>query len=162
MARWQLPCEGAHEKAAWQVESPVMNRVKLQGRVDTSINVKQTKTGKSVVNFRIAVKERGQTYEEKFTIVAWEADADFVGSSVKEGDIVTVLGRMANRSWENPRSGNREYRVEIIAKSGGITLDREGEAPAKAETPAPAAPAPSQPSPAPEAAADDDDDDMVF
>lgn len=66
--------------------------------------VKQTSTGKSVCNFRLAINRpftKGDHPESDFfPCHAWGATAEFIGKHFSKGSAICVIGRLQNRSWE--------------------------------------------------------------
>lgn len=93
------------------------NQSILSGRVATVPEVKQTQTGKSVVNFRLAVNLRfskgENTESDFFSVRAWGGIADLVGRYFTKGSAICVVGHLQNRNWE--KDGAKHYETYIEA-----------------------------------------------
>ena len=93
-----------------------MNSNVLLGRATSSIELKQTQAGKSVVNFSLAVK-RPYTKDttDFFNVCAWDKTAELVSKYVKKGDQICIRGYLTNREWTD-KQGNKRIVAEIIAE----------------------------------------------
>ena len=90
------------------------------GRLTADPEMRHTTTGKSVCSFRIAVKRRfaregDEQQADFFPVVAWEKTAEFCNNYFKKGQQVGIVGRIQNRTWDDPE-GNRRYITEIVAE----------------------------------------------
>lgn len=93
-----------------------MNKVQEIGRVTKEIEVKATPSGKSVVQFTIAVPRfRREDGADFLTCVAWNKTAENMGKYVRKGDRIAVSGRLQSRSYE-AKGGHKVYVTEIIAE----------------------------------------------
>ncbi|MCK4520888.1 single-stranded DNA-binding protein [Candidatus Parcubacteria bacterium] len=100
-----------------------LNKVFLVGNLTSDPELRNTPTGQSVCNFRIATnriwndKATGQQQQktEYHSIVAWRRLAEIASQFLKKGSLVLIEGRLETRSWEDP-AGNKRYRTEIIAE----------------------------------------------
>ena len=93
-----------------------MNTITLLGRATSSIELKQTQAGKSVVNFSLAVKRPYTKDTTDFhNIVAWDKLAELISKYVKKGDQVCIRGYLTNREWQD-KQGNKRVSTEIIAE----------------------------------------------
>ena len=100
-----------------------LNKVFLVGNLTSDPELRNTPTGQSVCNFRIATnriwndKATGQQQQktEYHSIVAWRRLAEIASQFLKKGSLVLIEGRLETRSWEDP-TGNKRYRTEIIAE----------------------------------------------
>lgn len=104
-----------------------INRIVLVGRLTRDPELRTTTTGKSVVEFSIAVdKQRkpvdGSNAADFFRVKAWGATADFVNNYLSKGRLVAVDGRIEQRRWQAPDGQNRET-YEVVAEQVQI-LDR--------------------------------------
>lgn len=92
-----------------------LNKVILAGRLTAAPEVKQTSTGKSVCNFRIAVSRKyahgNHPESDFFPCQAWGATAEFVGKHFSKGSAICVVGRLQNRSWE--KDGTKHTVTEV-------------------------------------------------
>jgi single-strand DNA-binding protein len=149
----------------------MVNSVVLVGRIATDPEMRYTQSGTAVTNFRIAVNRpprRGddqgaaQQQEADFLdVVTWRGQAEFVGTYLRKGALVSVEGRLQVREWEG-QDGQRRRNVEVVAfrvqalESRAERERREASAgPAQYPDSAPSGPAPYQsaspaaPAPAP-------------
>lgn len=95
----------------------MLNTVVLVGRLCTAPESKQTTSGTTVGNFRIAVNRRGKSDEaDFFNVVCFEKTAQFVAQYVDKGALVGVEGRLQSRTYQTQNGENR-YVVEVIANS---------------------------------------------
>ncbi len=91
-----------------------MNTIILIGRFSSEIELRQTKEGKSVTSFSLAVK-RPYTNDttDFFTVVAWEKKAEFMSRNFKKGDPVGIRGYLTTRTWTD-NQGQKRYVTEIV------------------------------------------------
>ncbi len=98
-----------------------LNRVTLIGRLTHDPELRNTTTGKSVVNFSIAVTKKykptdGSPDADFFTVVAWGQVAEFVTNYLNKGRLISVDGRLQSRKYTTQDGANRDV-VEIVADS---------------------------------------------
>jgi single-strand DNA-binding protein len=95
------------------------NKVIIQGNVSSEVELKQTQSGTSVCSFNVAVNRFSKEPDAKkvdfFTVVAWQAKAEFVSRYFKKGSPILVGGRLENREWTD-KQGNKRISTEIIAE----------------------------------------------
>ena len=95
------------------------NKVILMGNISTEVELKQTQSGASVCSFNVAVnrftKDKNETNVDFFTVVAWQAKAEFVSRYFGKGKPILVCGRLENRTWTD-KNGNKRVSAEIIAE----------------------------------------------
>jgi single-strand DNA-binding protein len=92
-----------------------MNNIVLLGRATSSIELKQTQAGKSVVNFSLAVKRPfAKDTTDFFTVVAWDKQAELLSRFVGKGQLVCIRGHLTTRSWQD-NQGNKRYATEVVA-----------------------------------------------
>ena len=91
-----------------------INQVILMGRLTRDPELRTTPTGKSVVNFSLAVDKGGQDAgADFFEIVAWEKLAELVQQYLSKGRRCLVQGRLSQRQWE--QDGQKRSRIEVMA-----------------------------------------------
>lgn len=102
-----------------------MNSSIFLGRATSSIELKQTQAGRSVVNFSLAVK-RPYTKDttDFFNICAWEKTAELIARYVKKGDQICIRGYLTNREWQD-KNGNKRISTEIVAEDVSFTGGKE-------------------------------------
>lgn len=97
----------------------MINRVVLVGRLTRDPEFRTTHSGKSVVEFSIAVNKRikpqdGSPDADFFRVKAWGNTADFVANYLDKGRLVAVDGRLEQRRYTD-QSGNSREIIEIVA-----------------------------------------------
>lgn len=91
-----------------------INQVILMGRLTRDPELRTTTTGKSVVNFSLAVDKGGQDAgADFFEIVAWEKLAELIQQYLSKGRRCLVQGRLSQRQWE--QDGQKRSRIEVTA-----------------------------------------------
>lgn len=124
----------------------MINRVVLIGRLTRDPEPPRTTTsGKSVLNFSIAVNKRikpqdGSPDADFFNCVAWGQTAEYIAEYLTKGRLIAVDGRLQTRKYTTQEGQTREI-VEIVADTvQSLERPREdGDTPHK--NPAPDAPA---------------------
>lgn len=102
-----------------------MNSVNLVGRITATPELKQTTTGKSVVNFSLAVKRpRVKDTTDFFKIIAWAHTAEYVSRYAHKGDTMVVSGIITNREYE--QNGRKVFVTEIVADDVQVLGGRQG------------------------------------
>ncbi len=96
-----------------------LNRVILIGRLTRDPEGRTTNTGKTVVNFSIAVDKRikpqdGSPTADFFNVSAWGNTADFVVNYLQKGRLIAVDGRLSTRKYTTQDGQNREV-YEVVA-----------------------------------------------
>ena len=93
----------------------MLNKAILNGRLTKAPELKQTQNGKSVCGFTIAVdRNRDREKTDFIPIVAWGKTAEFVNQWFGKGDLITIVGRIEVRNYED-KNGNKRTATEIIA-----------------------------------------------
>lgn len=94
----------------------MLNKAILNGRLTKAPELKQTNSGKSVCGFTIAVdRSRDREKTDFVPIVAWGKTAEFVNQWFGKGDLITIVGRIEVRNYED-KNGNKRTATEIIAE----------------------------------------------
>ena len=102
-----------------------MNHIVLIGNLVADPELRTTVSGKSVCNFRIAVRKRftGQAHQDNgqpqqdadfFSIVTWDRIAENCSKFLAKGRKVCVIGSISNRKFEG-RDGTTRYTMEVNA-----------------------------------------------
>lgn len=97
-----------------------MNKVILIGRLTKDLELKKTTSGKSFVNFSVAVDRpfnnaQGQREADFINCIAWNKTAENMSSFVGKGSLIAVDGRIQTRNYEN-NEGKRVYVTEVVAE----------------------------------------------
>ena len=98
-----------------------MNKVILIGRLTKDPETRYTQSGLQVTTFTLAVdrrfakKDSNQPKADFIPIVAWGKTAEFVNQWFGKGDLITIVGRIEVRNYED-KNGNKRTATEIIAE----------------------------------------------
>lgn len=110
----------------------MLNVVVLIGRLVADPELKYTTSGVAVCSFTIALdrwtkSESGEKQTDFFDIVAWRHSAEFAANYLSKGRLVSVEGRLQQRSWVQ-QDGQKRYKTEVVANSlQGLDKPREGQ-----------------------------------
>ena len=100
------------------------NIITLIGRVVATPEVKRTNSGKSVVNFNLAVDRRGKDQPCDFIpVVAWEKLADICGEYLEKGKQICVSGRLQTRQYE--KDGQKRTAFEVLCSDMQLLGSRQ-------------------------------------
>jgi len=100
------------------------NTTILVGNATRDPELRFTPSGTAVCNFGIAINRRFKNkqtgeYEDAdpsfFDVVAWQDLAENVAESVTKGTRVMIEGRLEQRSWDDKDTGDKRYKIEVIA-----------------------------------------------
>ena len=94
-----------------------MNKVILMGRLTRDPEMRQTPNGVSVCSFSIAVNRRfakeGQQNADFINCTAWRQQAEFICKYFQKGAMISVVGNLQSRSWEN-QEGKKQYATDVV------------------------------------------------
>lgn len=90
-----------------------MNTVNLIGRIVKDVELRQTQTGKSVVQFTLAVS-RTKEETDFINCVAWNQTAELLATYTHKGSLIGIEGRIQTRNYDN-NQGQKVYVTEVIA-----------------------------------------------
>lgn len=129
-----------------------MNKVTLLGNLTRDPEVRQTKTGKPVVNACIAVTERWKTEagEPKESVlfmdlVLWGATGEMFAKYHAKGSKALVEGKLIAEEWEKDGKRNRAVKVQVAAwHFVGSKVEAKPSAPKPAASPEAAATEPTE------------------
>ena len=98
-----------------------MNKVIIIGRNTKDIELKQTTSGISVIEFSIAVKRsfknaNGEYESDFFNCVAFSKSAEIISRYVNKGDQIGIEGRLQTRNYTNGE-GRKIFVTEIIVEN---------------------------------------------
>ncbi len=109
----------------------MLNLIALTGRLTRDLELRKTDAGVSVTSFSIAVQRNyksGGDYPVDFIdCVAWRGTAEFISKYFKKGSMITVVGNLETRKYED-KDGNNRKAVEVIVKDAffGDSAKKEG------------------------------------
>lgn len=112
-----------------------LNKVFLMGGICADPEQRQTSTGKSVLNLRMAMDEsykdnsgQRQTKTEYINVVFWGARAEALGRILTKGSRVLVEGSITTSSYDD-REGNKRYKTEVRGSNLTFAGGKPGNAP---------------------------------
>jgi len=99
----------------------MLNKVLFIGRIVKDPEVKVTTSGVAVATFSIAVgrnyaNTNGEKETDFFNVVAYRKLAEIIGKYVKKGSLISIDGKIQNRSYE-AQDGSKRYITEIICEN---------------------------------------------
>lgn len=114
-----------------------MNKVIIIGRNTRDIELKQTLSGSSAIEFSIAVKRafknaNGEVESDFFNCISYGKLAETISRYVKKGDQIGIEGRLQTRNYTN-REGNKVYVTEIIVENCEFLQSKKQEEPTSTE-----------------------------
>ncbi|ERK57844.1 single-strand binding family protein [Gemella bergeri ATCC 700627] len=97
----------------------MINNVVLTGRLTRDIELKQTTTNKTAVNFTLAVNrnyknEQGEQQADFINCTAYGKQAENMSRFLNKGSLIGIVGRIATRNYKN-KNGEIIYVTEVIA-----------------------------------------------
>lgn len=92
-----------------------MNTINLIGNICNDLEMKQTDSGKSVLQITLAVKRPfAKDTTDFIPVVIWNQPAEYLGKYAHKGSKVAVSGKLTSRKWED-KDGNKRSAFEVIA-----------------------------------------------
>lgn len=111
--------------------SGTLNKVILIGRLGRDPEIRYTPSGQALAKFSMATDENRkdqdgnwQTETTWHNIVLWAKSAERAGETLKKGHLIFLEGRISNRSWDDPESGQKKYMTEIVGERFRIIVGR--------------------------------------
>lgn len=97
----------------------MLNRVILQGRLGSDVELRTTTSGVEVATVNIAVDrdmkaKDGSRETDWITVVAWREKAVFLSRFFTKGRMAVVEGRLQIRDWTD-KDGNKRRTAEVVA-----------------------------------------------
>lgn len=103
----------------------------LIGHLAADVDLRETKSGKKVANFPIAINRNRVTDDgnkkevaDYHRVVAWDGYADVSAKYLKKGTAIQLEGRLLNVSFEDA-DGNKHYRTEVVMENLIILTSRK-------------------------------------
>ena len=90
------------------------NVVVLIGRITADPELRTTQSGLSVTSFSVAIYKGKDKGADFIDVVAWRDTADFVTRYFNEGSMISVVGELQTRMYED-KQGNKRKAVEVVA-----------------------------------------------
>lgn len=100
-----------------------MNKVCLTGRIANDLDLRKTQSGKSVMEFGLAVrrerKDANGEYQADFIRVSvWEHNAEFLNNYAKKGTQIAVSGRISTNTYE----GKNGKVTSVFVQADGVEI----------------------------------------
>ncbi|MDA8165460.1 MAG: single-stranded DNA-binding protein [Desulfobacteraceae bacterium] len=109
-----------------------LNKAQLIGNLGADPEVRYTKKGVAVANFRLATSEswkdgggNQQEQTEWHRIIAFGRLGEICGEFLGKGQKVYIEGKLQTRKWQD-RDGNDRYTTEIVARDLKMLSPRPG------------------------------------
>ena len=109
------------------------NNIHIEGNLVRDPELRYTATGRPVTRITVAYNTRrldGETWVDGktsyFDAVCWAQLAENVAVSCTKGMRVIIEGRLDQQSWVDKSTGEKRYKVEIVADSVGKSLKFAG------------------------------------
>jgi single-strand DNA-binding protein len=99
----------------------MLNRITLIGRLTRDPELKTLSTGKTLVEFSIAVNKRGRDGADFFYVKAWEKTGNYVKEYLEKGRLVAIDGRLETNQYEKDGKQVTSYFITADNVNG---LDR--------------------------------------
>lgn len=94
----------------------MLNNITIMGRLTKDPELRRTDSGKAVTSFSIACDRDFKTDIDVdfFSCVSFGKTAEFIDSYFSKGKMISILGKLQNRSWA-AKDGTKRTVTEIIA-----------------------------------------------
>lgn len=101
-------------------EKFMLNTTSLIGRLTADLNIRYTPNNKAVATVTLAVSRdrknpNGERDADFINLVVWGQSAENMSNWVKKGDLVSIIGRIQTRNYEN-QQGQRIYVTEVVVE----------------------------------------------
>lgn len=97
-----------------------MNKVILMGRLTRDPETRYTQSAEplAVTKYAIAVnrrfKKEGEPDADFFNCTVFGKAAEFAEKYFKKGQMIAISGRIQNRSWDDPQTGQKRFMTDIL------------------------------------------------
>ena len=118
------------------------NKVELCGRLTADIELKQSTTGRSIIQFSLAVnRPKAKDSEQKadfFQCVAWDKTAEFISKYFHKGDSIFICGSLRCNKYKDS-VGRLVISTEINVSEAFFVDSKSEKSASPSFTPAPPA-----------------------
>lgn len=104
----------------------------LIGNLTRDPEVRYTPQNTAVASFVIATnrewKVEGETKQvaDFHNVVAWNKLAEICGQLLTKGTKVYIEGRLQTRNWDDPQSGTKKYKTEVVVEDMIVLTPKNG------------------------------------
>ena len=117
----------------------MLNKIIIQGRLCSDVELRRTNNGTAVASVTLAVdrdfkSQDGRREADFISVVAWRGVAEHLAKYLTKGRMAVVEGRLQMRDWTD-KDGNKRRNAEVIADNlyfGDSRSDNGGHQAAKA------------------------------
>ena len=108
-----------------------MNSILITGRLCADPELRQTQSGVSVCQFRVAVnrrfanKQTGEREADFISCVAWRQTADFVSRYFRKGGWIELSGELRNNDYTD-QNGIKHHSMVVHCDNVGFVGNRDG------------------------------------
>lgn len=108
-----------------------MNSILITGRLCADPELRQTQSGVSVCQFRVAVnrrfanKQTGEREADFISCVAWRQTADFVSRYFRKGGWIELSGELRNNDYTD-QDGTKHHSMVVHCDNVGFVGNRDG------------------------------------
>lgn len=108
-----------------------MNSILITGRLCADPELRQTQSGVSVCQFRVAVnrrfanKQTGEREADFISCVAWRQTADFVSRYFRRGGWIELSGELRNNDYTD-QNGTKHHSMVVHCDNVGFVGNRDG------------------------------------
>lgn len=104
-----------------------MNKVILMGRLTRDPELKYTAVNNTAVcTFSLAVSRRVKGEVDFINCQAWTKTAEFISKFFSKGNMIAVVGRIQNRSWDD-KEGKKRTITEVIVDETFFTGEKKAD-----------------------------------
>lgn len=97
-----------------------MNSINLIGNICQDVELKTTQSGKTVVQFNLAVNRPfTKDITDFIPVVVWNQPAEYLARYARKGTKIAVSGKLTTRKYED-KNGNNRVAYEVVADSAEI------------------------------------------
>lgn len=90
-----------------------MNKVILIGNITKDIELRQSNSGKFVVEFSIAINNGNELPADFINCTAWNKTAEILSKYATKGTKVGIEGAMKTQTWTD-QQGNNRYKTYVL------------------------------------------------
>lgn len=105
-----------------------INKTIHTGRISTTLELKQTQSGLSVMSFNLAVdRPRVKNITDFIPVVCWRQNAEYLAKYANKGTLISVIGTLQSRKYTDKNNIERTVyeivadEVSILSKAGAVT-----------------------------------------
>lgn len=104
------------------------NKVVLEGRLVSDVELKTTQSGIEYCNFTMAVDRPFKNGEERLadfpTLKSWRGTAKFISHYFHKGDPIIVDGRLETSTFTDS-DGKKVYRTDVVVENATFTISKK-------------------------------------